>query len=84
MPHYLVKISRPDGWLRLPVVANFPNEAEAAEAVRLMVDEDDKVEIKGVRNETIRNAFGDVPEGSAVFRRDWTWRGENDDTLEPY
>ncbi len=84
MPHYVVKVIQKDGWLRLPVVANFPDENAAVEAVRLMVDDDDQIEIKGIRSDVMTAAFGDIPEGAAVFRSDWTWRGENDDVAEPY
>ena len=84
MPSYIVKVTQSRGWLRLPVIANFPNEDEAIRAVRLMVDKDDIIEIKGIRTDVMKAAFGDIPEGSAVFRHDWTWRGENDDIAEPY
>lgn len=84
MPAYVIKVTQENGWLRLPVVANFPTEEDALHAVRLMVDDSDKIEIKGIRNDVMRAAFGDIPEGVAAFRADWTWRGENDDTAEPY
>lgn len=84
MPNYIVKVTQKDGWLRLPIVANFPNEEEAIKAVRLMVDDTDTVEVKGIRDDTMRGAFGDIREGIAAFRADWTWRGEGDDTPEPY
>ena len=84
MPYYIVKATQEKGCLRPPIVANFPSKKEAIEAVKLMLHETDQVEIKGIRDDIMRAAFGEQPEGTATFRSDWTWRGENDDKAEPY
>ena len=82
MPHYIIKAVDRDGWLRVPIVANFPSEQEALDAVKLAVGDDCAVEVRGQRDDVMKAAFGDVPEGAAIFRADWTWRGENDNTPE--
>lgn len=84
MAYFIVKAVDQHGWLRPPVVANFPSEGEAIEAVKFMVGDDCTVEIKGQRDDVMKAAFGDIPEGSASFRGDWTWRGEGDNMPEPY
>lgn len=84
MPFYVLKVTQPHGWLRLPVIANFPTEDEAIAAVKLMVDDEDVVEVKGIRDDVMKAAFGDIPQGAAVFRSDWCWKGENDNSAEPY
>lgn len=83
MPYYVIKVTQEKGWLSPPIVANFPNEEDAIEAVKLMMDESHKVEAKGIRSDVMAAAFGDIAEGTAMFRTDWTWHGENGDTPEP-
>jgi hypothetical protein len=72
MPAYIVKVTLEDGSLRPPIVANCSSEDEAIELVKLMVDAT-KIEVEGIRDDGMKAAFGDMPEGSAVFRNDWTW-----------
>lgn len=83
MPIYVVKIMQPDGSLRVPVVANFPTENEAINAVRRMVGEDDSITARLLRDDPTLPvlgypfaAFGSVDEGVAAFRNDWTWDGD--------
>jgi hypothetical protein len=52
--------------------AHSSSEDEAIELVKLMVDAT-KIEVEGIRDDGMKAAFGDMPEGSAVFRNDWTW-----------
>lgn len=84
MGYYILKVVDQHGWLRPPVIANFPSESEAVDAVKRIVEDSCTVEIRGQRDDVMKAAFGDIPEGAAIFRADWTWRGKNDNTPEPY
>jgi hypothetical protein len=84
MKSYVVKVTDKDGWLMPPVVACARNEETAVEYVKVMFPDDCIVEAKGLRPDVMRIAFGGVPHGAAVMRHDWAWRGEGDDTPEPY
>lgn len=69
--------------MKAPIVANCASEEEARKLVQAMGDDGDVIEIKGVRPATMRLAFGNVPEGSAVFRFDWIWPADGQDP-RPY
>lgn len=84
MPYFVVKVTMPNGALRLPVIANALDEQSAIHAVQLMSDSQDTVEVRGVADAVALEAFGRMPEGAVVFREDWVWRGEDYDALEPY
>jgi hypothetical protein len=79
-----VKVVDQHGWLRPPIVANFSSEEQAIDAVKLMVGDSCRVEIKAQRDDVMKAAFGEIPQGSALFRADWTWRGDDENTPEPY
>jgi hypothetical protein len=84
MPYFVVKLKQKAGWLLPPIIAHFSNDDAAREAVSVIADDDATVEVKGVRDNIMAAAFGDVPEGAFVVRPDWTWGGESEDTPEPY
>ncbi|MDO8838987.1 MAG: hypothetical protein Q7V31_08650 [Parvibaculum sp.] len=83
MPAYIVKATDENGWISPPIVANCQNANDATQLVRLMVSDVTKVEVKGIRTDVMQEAFGELPEGTAVFRSDWTW-AENGETPRPY
>ncbi|HEY8260100.1 MAG TPA: hypothetical protein VIG55_02725 [Methylosinus sp.] len=83
MPIFVIKIVQSDGSLRVPVVANFPTESEAIEAVRKLVGEKDVVTARNLRNDPVLPSLGapfvailSVQEGIVAFRNDWTWDGD--------
>lgn len=73
MPAYLVKVTTRHGLVKAPIVANCTDEAEVTRLMKALGDEGDVIEIKGIRPDSMRVAFGNVPAGSAVFRFDWIW-----------
>ena len=83
MPSYVLKVTDKDGWESPPIVANCSNEDEAVRLVRLVTGDDDTVECKGIRSNVMKVAFGNVPEGAAVFRHDWAW-ADDGKTPRPY
>ena len=81
MPLYVIKVVEKNGRICLPAVANFPNEEDAEKAIRMIVGDEPSISVAAFRNDVAQVAFGEIKERSLVFREDWTWRGENDDTL---
>jgi hypothetical protein len=81
MPLYVIKVVEKNGRIRLPAVANFPNEENAEKAIRMIVGDEPSITVAAFSNDVAQVAFGEIKERSLVFREDWTWRGENDDTL---
>jgi hypothetical protein len=78
VPAYLVKITTRSGLVKPPMVVNHENEQEVIKVLREKGDDGDVIEIKGVPPYAMRMAFGDIPEGSAVFRFDWIWSTDGD------
>lgn len=83
MPAYLVKVTLKQGWIRPPIVASCADEEEAITLIKNMTEDDDVIEVKGIRPDVMKAAFGDLPAGTAVFRHDWTW-AEDGETPELY
>ena len=79
MPPYLVRVTNKRGWVKPPIVANCTDESEVIKLMQALGDEGDMVEIIGIRPLAMTRAFGDVPEGSAVFRYDWIWPPDGND-----
>jgi hypothetical protein len=84
MPQYLVKVIDENGFHLPPIIANCEDETEAENAVRLVVGDDVAVTVKGIRPDVMQEAFGTIPEGSVTYRRDWIWKGDDDEMPEPY
>jgi hypothetical protein len=47
----------------------------------MIVGDEPTMTVAAFRNVVAQVAFREIKERSLVFREDWTWRGENDDTL---
>jgi hypothetical protein len=84
MPQYIVKVTDGAGWMSPPIIAHVDDEEEAEKNVLYLVGDEVKVEVKGIQPDVMIAAFGEVPKGAVIFRGDWTWSGESDDTSEPY
>ena len=84
MSYFLVKVIDADGWHIPPIVAHADDEAQALEHVRVMYPDTCTIRVGGIRPDVMAAAFGEVPLGAAVIRHDWTWRGPDDETPEPY
>jgi len=76
LPAYLVKITTKAGLVKPPMVVNFSDEEGVRRLLHERGDDGDVIEIKGAPPHAMRVAYGDVPEGSAVFRFDWIWPPE--------
>ena len=84
MPYYVVKVADKAGWIMPPILARAHDEDEAIEFVQKMFPDGYRIEAKGQRPDVVKAAFGHVPQGAVMIRHDWVWRGESDDTPEPY
>lgn len=73
MPPFLAKVTTAQGLVKPPIVANCATEQEAMRLLKAGANDSDTIEIKGPMPLTMKIAFGNVPEGSAVFRYDWIW-----------
>ena len=83
MPPYLVKVTTRSGLLKPPMVVNCANEEEAKRLLQARSDDGDAIEVKGHLPADMTVAFGNVPEGSAVFRFDWIWPSDSEEP-KPY
>jgi hypothetical protein len=81
MPLYAIKVVEKNGRIRLPAVGNFPNQENAERAIRMIVGDEPSITVAPFSNDVAQVALGEIKESSLVFREDWTWGGENDDTL---
>jgi len=79
MPPFLAKVTTARGLVKPPIVANCATEQEAMRLLKAGANESDTIEIKGPMPLTMKIAFGNVPEGSAVFRYDWIWPADGKD-----
>jgi hypothetical protein len=79
LPAYLVKVTTKAGLVKPPMVVNYSNEDGVRRLLTEQGSDGDVIEIKGVPPHTMRVAYGEVPEGSAVFRFDWIWPGDGGD-----
>lgn len=84
MPQYLVKVTDKNGWLSPPIIAHCDDEADAEVKVRYLVGDEVSVEVRGIRPDVMKVAFGEIPKGNIVYRGDWAWKGESSDRPEPY
>jgi len=73
LPAYLVKVTTRSGLVKPPMVVNYANEEDVRRLLLEQGDEGDVIEIKGAPPHAMQVAYGEVPEGSAVFRFDWIW-----------
>lgn len=69
--------------MKPPMVVNCANEQEAKRLLEARSDDGDVIEVKGHLPPDMKVAFGNVPEGSAVFRFDWIWPSDGDEP-KPY
>jgi hypothetical protein len=79
MPAFIVKATLKDRDLLPPITAMASDEQTAVALVRAClgaVHDLDRVEGKGLRDDVMRAAFGDQPEGTISIRNDWIWDGE--------
>jgi hypothetical protein len=78
MPTFVVKATLKDRDLLPPITATAYDEKSALALVRscLSAHDIDRIEGKGLRDDVMRAAFGDQPEGAVVIRSDWMWSGE--------
>jgi hypothetical protein len=76
LPAYLVKVTTKAGLVKPPMVVNFGDEESVRRLLLENGDDGDVIEIKGPPPHAMLVAYGDVPEGSAVFRFDWIWPAE--------
>ncbi len=83
MPAYLVKVTTKSGLVKPPMVVNCADQEEAKRLLTARSDEGDVIEVKGHLPADMKVAFGNVPEGSAVFRFDWIWPSDGDEP-RPY
>ena len=83
MPAYLVKVTTRSGLVKPPMVVNCANEQEAKRLLQARSDDGDVIEVKGHLPADMKVAFGNVPEGSAVFRFDWIWPSDGEEP-RPY
>jgi hypothetical protein len=83
MPAYLAKITTAQGLVKPPIVTNCATEEEARRLLESRGDEGDQVEICGLVPTAMQLAFGNVAEGTAVFRYDWIWPSDGTDP-RPY
>lgn len=79
MPSFLAKVTTAQGLVKPPIVANCATEQEAMRLLKAGANDSDTIEIKGPMPLTMKIAFGNVPEGSAVFRYDWIWPADGKD-----
>lgn len=76
MPAYLVKVTTQAGLVKPPMVVNLNDEEGVRRLLLASGDDGDVIEIKGPPSHAMMVAYGDVPEGAAVFRFDWIWPPE--------
>jgi hypothetical protein len=78
MSAFVIKLTMEDADLLPPITAAAPDEAAAIQLVRSckLADPKDKVECKGIRDDVMRLAFGDQPDGTVTIRSDWVWSGD--------
>jgi hypothetical protein len=78
MPAFVVKVTLKGGGLLPPISASTIDEQAAIALVQSckIADAGDKVEVKGIRGDVMKAAFGEQPDGTATIRGDWIWDGD--------
>ncbi|MBV8392720.1 MAG: hypothetical protein JOY81_06010 [Alphaproteobacteria bacterium] len=73
MPAYLVKVTTRSGLVKPPMLVNYADEDGVRRLLAEQGNDGDVIEIRGAPPHAMKVAYGDIPEGSAVFRFDWIW-----------
>jgi hypothetical protein len=78
MPAFVMKVTfKKDGALMPPITAVAADEPAAILLVRScgVAEPEDRVEVRAIRGDVMKQAFGEQPEGTIVIRGDWIWSG---------